>query len=159
MTQPNNQSTKTNPVGRFMVAAGAVITQKDTGKILINQRASTLDWRPNDWEIIYGRIDQHESLEDGLRREVKEEVGITDLEVQQILRAWHIYRGTEATAQNDLIGVTYWCETTTSEVTISSEHQAFRWVSVAEALDLITTEGIRLDLQEFQRLQATSPHV
>jgi len=51
-----NTSTKENPVGRFMVAAGAIIELGDTGKILIIKRADDLDWQPGTWEIVYGRL-------------------------------------------------------------------------------------------------------
>lgn len=109
--QPNNVSTKENPVGRFMVAVGAVIELGNTGKILLNQRNSNLDWQPNMWEIPYGRIDQFEDLDKGLKRGVKEETGIENLEILSVLTAWHIFRGTEKSAQNELIGITYHCRT------------------------------------------------
>jgi 8-oxo-dGTP pyrophosphatase MutT (NUDIX family) len=150
MKEPNNSDTNTNPVGRFMVAGGAVIIHAQTKKILVVQRARTLDWRANDWEITYGRIAQHEDLESGLRREVMEELGITQLEIQKVLRVWHVYRGSIA-AENELIGVTYLCVTRTQEVRLSAEHQAFRWVTIDEALELVTTEGIRADLEVHQK--------
>ena len=109
--QPNNVSTKENPVCKFMVAVGAVIELGNTGKILINQRNSNLDWQPNIWEIPYGRIDQFEGLDKGLKREVKEETGIENLEILSVLTVWHIFRGTEKIAQNELIGITYHCRT------------------------------------------------
>jgi len=48
----NNQHTSENPVGRFMVASGAVIEMGTTGKILLIQRSSSLDWQPNEWELL-----------------------------------------------------------------------------------------------------------
>ncbi|MEP7167188.1 MAG: NUDIX domain-containing protein [Candidatus Woesebacteria bacterium] len=152
ISQPNNTHTEKNPVGRFMVAVGAVIVQKDTGKILITQRASSEDWHPNEWEITYGRIDQHEGTEKGLKREVSEENGIDDLAIKGVLRVWHIYRGPE-TAENELIGITYVCETTAQKVSISHEHQAYRWVTPEEALELISVEGIRKDIENYIRLR------
>ena len=47
MQEPNNHSTKGNPVGRFMVAVGAIIKLKGTNKILLLRRAKTQDWQPN----------------------------------------------------------------------------------------------------------------
>ncbi|MCL4208397.1 NUDIX domain-containing protein [Patescibacteria group bacterium] len=147
--QPNNQSTKENPVGRFMVASGAVIEQNNTGKILLVQRASSLDWQPNEWEIMYGRIDQFEDTESGLKREVREEVGITDLEIVEVLTVWHIFRGSEKIAENELIGITYHCRTNQLEPVLSNEHQAFKWVTPEEALDLVKVDGIRRDIKKF----------
>lgn len=150
LPQPNNNHSEENPVGRFMVAVGALIIQEQTQKVLITQRASTQDWHANEWEITYGRIDQHEDPESGLRREVSEEIGITDLTIQRILRVWHMYRGAE-TAANDLIGITYVCTTSATTVLLSHEHQAFRWVSPQEALELISVEGIRNDIETYIR--------
>lgn len=147
--QPNNQSTEHNPVGRFMVAAGAVIVHEQTGKILVIQRASSLDWNPGEWEIDYGRIDQFETPEEGLRRELFEEVGLTILNNIKLLRVWHIFRGPQK-AENEVIGITYTCTTPTSEVTLSDEHQAYRWVTPEEALDLIKVDGIRIDVKLYQ---------
>jgi len=147
--QPNNNPTKENPVGRFMVAVGAVIELKDTGKILVNQRASVLDWKPKEWEIVYGRIDQFETLEEGLKREVREEVGIKDLQILSLIRAWHTYRGSQKSAQNELIGITYHCRTQTEKVQLSKEHSSYRWVTPKEALSLITSVGIHRDLEEY----------
>lgn len=147
--QPHNQSTEKNPVGRFMVASGAIIENIANGKILLIQRSGDLDWHPGEWEILYGRIDQFEDTVTGLKREVEEEVGISDLEVLEVLTVWHMFRGTVETAENELIGVTYHCRTSQTEITISDEHQTYRWVSPQEALDLVKIEGIRRDIKKF----------
>lgn len=143
----DNNNNEQNPVGRFMVAVGAVITNID-GKILLIQRSSKLDWHPGEWEIMYGRLAQHEDPERGLSREVKEEIGIT-IAVGRPLRSWHIYRGHEDTAQNELIGITYLATTAASKITLSEEHQNYRWVTPTQALTLIEVEGIRRDIQAF----------
>lgn len=152
MKQPNNQHSPTNPVGRFMVATGSIIINEQSGKMLLTQRAATQDWLPNEWEISYGRMDQHEDPEQGLRREIAEELGIVDLKIQQVLRVWHIYRGAKAAA-NDLIGITFVSSTPTETVKLSHEHQAFKWVTPAEALTLVTVDGIRKDIEAYIQLQ------
>jgi 8-oxo-dGTP pyrophosphatase MutT (NUDIX family) len=153
ISQPNNKHSETNPVGRFMVAVGAIIVQRDSEKILVSQRASSQDWHPNEWEISYGRIDQHEDPETGLRREMFEELGLTDLSVKNILRVWHIYRG-PVLAENDLIGITFVCSTASKEIRLSNEHQAYKWVKPEEALDLIKIEGIRKDVEAYIKLRS-----
>lgn len=89
-----------------MVAVGASIEHAETHKILVIQRTGSLDWQAGKWELLYGRIDQFEDAQTGLRREVSEETGITDLEIGQVLRVWHIFRGPEI-AENELIGITF----------------------------------------------------
>lgn len=148
MIEPNNQTTKENPVGRFMVATGAIIEHESSGKILLVQRSDDLDWHPGEWEISYGRIAQFESTEDGLRREILEELGIQDLEIVKVLRVWHIYRGSKR-AENDLIGITYHCRTKSETIIISDEHQDYIWVEPKQALEMISVEGIKKDVETF----------
>jgi len=156
VNQPNNQSTVKNPVGRFMVAVGAVIELGDTGKILVIRRAGEQDWRGGEWEIIYGRIDQFEDTETGLRREVREETGLTDLKIHETLRVWHIFRGPEL-AGNELIGITYRCTTSQEAVHISPEHTEYKWLTPEEALPLLSTPGIKEDIQLFSTMRKAKP--
>lgn len=151
MTDPINVSTYKNPIGRFMVAVGAVMELSHTGKILLVRRHSSLDWRPGEWEICYGRIAQLESPEDGLRREVREELGIERFEIFETVRVWHIYRGSEK-PENELVGITYRCRTEQEAVVISDEHEEYRWVTSTEALAIITTDGIRNDIEAYINL-------
>lgn len=146
--QPHNHSTPQNPVGRFMVAVGAVIEHLPSGHILVVRRNTDQDWQGGEWEMVYGRIDQHEDPEAGLRREVSEEIGLTDLTIGPIARVWHIYRGPK-TAENDLIDITYHCTTHTKHVVLSHEHLDYRWVKPQEALQLVRTVGIKLDIEMF----------
>ena len=146
MIDPDNHSTQANPVGRFMVAAGAIIELGTTGKILLAQRSKQLDWHPGEWEITYGRIAQFESPEEGLRREVKEELGLTDIEIGKVLRVWHIFRGSKK-PENDLVGITYCCRTSTEQVSLSDEHEQYAWVTPQEALSMIHVDGIRKDVE------------
>lgn len=146
----DNDSTKQNPVGRFMVAVGALITNQN-GEILLCKRNIKLDWRPGEWEIMYGRIAQHEDPQDGLSREVKEELGI-EITIGKPLRVWHVYRGHDKTAYNDLIGITFLVKTISATVKLSNEHEDYRWVTPAEALNLVKVEGIRQDLKAYLNL-------
>ncbi len=148
MKDPNNKSTYENPVGRFMVAVGAIIELQNTGKILILKRNSNLDWHGGEWEIHYGRIAQFEGLENSLKREAHEETGITDIKIIKPLTAWHIFRGSKK-AENELIGITYHCRTKTEKVKISREHTEYRWVKPEEALKLIKIEGVKKDVENY----------
>lgn len=145
---PNNISNKQNPVGRFMVAAGAVIELNHTGKILLVKRSESLDWQPSQWEITYGRIDQFEDIEAGLKREVFEELGLKDITVGAILSVWHIFRGSKK-AENELIGVTYHCSTNTETISLSKEHSHYQWILPEEAVALVHISGIRRDIYKF----------
>src|SRR3989344_8787288 len=149
-SDPNNKSTSENPVGRFMVAAGAVIELNSTGKILILQRSPKLDWHPSEWEICYGRIDQFEDVETGLKRELFEELGLKEVDIVKILRVWHIFRGSKK-ATNELVGITYHCRSSNKNVKLSKEHTNFQWLKPEKAIKLIINKGIKDDLKVFIR--------
>ncbi len=143
----NNDSTVSNPVGRFMVAAGGIIVN-DSGEILILKRSSKLDWQPNEWETMYGRLAQFEDPQKGLAREVGEEIGI-EVEIGSPLTTWHIFRGKEQTAYNELIGITFLCHAKSTNVKISDEHDEYRWVTPSIALELVKIEGVRRDISAY----------
>lgn len=134
-------------IGRFMVAVGCIMQHEPTGKILCLKREGS-DFQKGEWELMYGRIDQHEELLDGLRREVFEETGIQDFSIIRLLRLWHFYRG-EKIAEKELHGFTFHCTTTSQEVTLSPEHSEFAWLDPAEALEKIAVPGIKMDVQVF----------
>jgi len=148
LSDPSNTSTPKNPIGRFMVAAGAVIELNSSGKILLVRRSDKLDFHPSEWEICYGRIDQFEGIETGLRREVFEELGIKDLKIIKVLRVWHMFRGS-IKAENELIGITFYCKTKTPHIRLSEEHMEYQWFSPEEALEMIANEGIKEDINRF----------
>jgi len=139
-------------IGSFMVAAGAIIKHSNTNKVLVLKREDT-DHLKNKWELMYGRIDQFEELEEGLKREVIEETGITDLKINKLMRVWHIHRGQEKTADNEIYGFTFLCETNTTKIKLSREHSEYRWVNPEEALKLIETVGIKRDIELYLKTE------
>ncbi len=153
----NNTSSKQNPVGQFMVAVGAIIVNSE-GKILLIKRSDDLDWQPGEWEIMYGRLAQHEDAQLGLVREASEELGIK-VQASRPLTCWHIYRGQERITQNELIGITFLAYTVQAKVTLSDEHQEYRWVTPVEALELVKIEGIKRDINACMKEIGNFPNI
>jgi len=135
-------------VGRYMIGMGAIIELKGTNKILVLKRNS--DFQHGQWEIMYGRIDQHEEFAEGLRREVKEETGLTDLKIKKLSRIWHIYRGEKST-ENELFGCTFICETETEKIYLSREHTEYKWIEYEKAVGLSQVSGIDADMKLYLR--------
>lgn len=134
--------------GRFMVAVGALIENTKTGKILLIQRTRKADFAPGIWEPITGRMKQFEELEEALRREVREETGIRDLQIVKPLTVSHFFRG-ERVAEQEIILILYWAQTGADEVVLSDEHEAYQWVSPQEALSLTAYPGFVEDIEAF----------
>src|SRR3989344_1566631 len=129
-----------NP-GIFNVAVEAVI-QKD-GKIFITQRSFTRSHAPGEWEILTGRVDQGETFEQAVKREVKEEVGL-EVKVLQPFNTFHFFRGPE---KAEHLGVSFLCQYQSGEVVLDKTEQIdFRWATPQQALRLITDPSIRTSI-------------
>ncbi len=118
-------------VGRFLCGIGALIRDPETGKYLILRRSAEKDVGAGEWECPTGRVDQGESFQAALVREVREELGVT-IVPEFILGTTHYYRGAES-ADNELNGLIYACRLKESaEVRIGAEHDAIRWMTASE---------------------------
>jgi 8-oxo-dGTP diphosphatase len=117
----------------------------ETGKVLVVKRRN--DFASEIWADITGRMDQHEEPQNALKREVKEETGL-DIEIVKFLNLFHMYRG-EKKAENELIGIVYWCKTKSNKVILSEEHSDYKWIRPEEALNLVEFESIKEDYRKF----------
>ena len=81
-------------------------------------------------------------------KEVKEETGLSTVNIVKPIDVSHYFRG-EKNADNEMVVITYWCETTSDEVILSTEHNKYRWVSPEEALSLIEDAPLKRNIQRF----------
>lgn len=107
---------------------------------LLLVRKSALDPNnPNRWELPGGRLDGDESVDEALRREVREEVGL-EVTPGRLLHLWEWnLRTTDETVK--VIAVARFCEIesgTVSRVNNTAEDflSDVRWVPLSSALDL-----------------------
>lgn len=131
--------------GLFNVAVEAVIEKE--GKIFIAKRADNREHHPGIWECLTGRVEDGESLEEAVKREVKEE---TTLEVEVIgpINTFHFFRENNSQEHQ---GVSFWCKYVSGEVKIDpSEHSRYKWATPDEALQLVTLGSIRESVEKFK---------
>ena len=125
----------------IIVAVKAMIMLN--GKVLIIQRAANDEVGANTWEFVGGKLDFGEDLEAALKREIKEEVGLTTT-VDKLLYAstfkTHPYR--------QLVILSYLCTAHNDHVRLSSEHQNYLWANKEQMLDMLAT-GIIDDLNYY----------
>jgi 8-oxo-dGTP diphosphatase len=142
-----------------MVAVGAIIEHSDSGRILLLKRAEQADYMGGIWEDITGRMKQFEEPEDALRREVREECGL-EIAIVKPLTVFHLYRGARS-AENELVGIIYWCRSESDQVVLSREHSDYRWLPPQEALRWVEHPGVRSDIEallyEQQQSAARNP--
>ncbi len=141
--------------GRFTVSLGAIIESSKTGRILLLKRHQAKDFSAGIWEYPTGRLHQFEEPLDGLRREIMEETGLA-VEIVKPLSTFHIYRG-ERLAENEVVGIMYWCRAETEEVQVSPEHSEYQWVTAAEALAIIEKPSMQADIWAFIREANKAP--
>jgi 8-oxo-dGTP diphosphatase len=110
-----------------------VLLKNNEGAFLLLRRAEAFhnEVEPH-WDIPGGRIDPNETLDVALRREIKEETGLTIDDEFTLIAAQDII-----VPAKDLhvVRLTY---TATGEglVVVSDEHQETKWTSIKEALSL-----------------------
>lgn len=89
------------------------------------------------WETPGGRLEFGESTEEALLREIAEEVGLK-ITIMELLSSWHFMKD----ENTQVIGLTYLCKTDENNVTLSSEHNDFRWIKYEELANLNVYSGI-----------------
>ena len=134
--------------GRFYIGIGCILENTRTEKILLLRRSSHLDFAPQIWDDVGGRMRQLETPQETLQREIQEETGINDLEIIKPISISNYYRG-EKIAENQMIVITYWCQTSTTEIRLSEEHDQYVWIAPEEALRKISDSNLKEDIQQF----------
>ena len=93
------------------------------GKLLIIKRAPDDDFYAGFWDVPGGSLHQDETVEQGLRRETQEEVGLTLSRIRP-LTTWSY--GKDDTFE---IGLSFLATTDTTTVSLSEEHTEFVWLT------------------------------
>jgi ADP-ribose pyrophosphatase YjhB (NUDIX family) len=107
---------------RHSVSVAAVITD-DHNRALLLQRADNGHWEPPG-----GVLEVGETIEDGLRREVREETGL-DIEPGRLTGIYkNMTRG--------IVALVFRAKITGGDLGASDEASAFRWASAAQAREL-----------------------
>lgn len=110
------------------VAAKAVITN-DKGQVLIVRESGTYEDGTNigSYGIPGGRLNVGEAYEDGLKREVKEETGLTVEPLYPIyVGEW---RPQIKGVPHQIVAIFTVCKAKTKEVKLSEEHDDYKWIN------------------------------
>ncbi|MCW1907990.1 MAG: NUDIX domain-containing protein [Candidatus Saccharibacteria bacterium] len=118
-------SRKPNIVQR--ISMKAVLAHK--GKVLILRKAKYdgNGGREGKWNLPGGRIEVGEHWQEALKREVLEETGIAEINIEYpiYIGEWHpVISGVE----NQIICTFVVCSTRQTDVTLNHEHDKFAWI-------------------------------
>jgi 8-oxo-dGTP diphosphatase len=148
-------------IGRFYAGVGALLWSPVNERYLLLKRADDKDFAGGAWECVTGRVDQGESFEEAVHREVLEELGVA-VQLEFIVGTTHFYRGEER-PEDELVGVFY-CgaiEDPTA-IQVSPEHSDYRWVTAEEAYGMFDRLGpgnqwIRRLIERAEAIKALLP--
>jgi molecular chaperone GrpE len=120
---------------RGMVLTIKAVVVKDEKEVLLLKRAKD-EINPEKYDLPGGQLEKDETIEEALKREVKEETG---LEVQQ----GEILKVTEFPKENkhfkeEKRGLRFIAYYKSGEVQLSEEHQDYEWVTFDEALEKVS---------------------
>jgi len=114
----------------------SIIFNKKLNRFLLIQRSTKDDIGANTWENAGGNIECGEVPEEAMKREIREETGLTDIRIERIAYV------TLVNGKKPYLIIAYLCETSTETVVLSSEHQAYIWADKKECKELLPEEII-----------------
>lgn len=123
---------------RSLVTCGGIILDA-SGKVLIVRRSETDPTRPLQWDLPGGHVEPGETFEAGLLREVYEE---TSLDISAV-KPQLVYATSYAFEELSVTWLFFVTRVQTAEVTLSPEHDVYKWVSVPEAIEAIVYDRKR----------------
>lgn len=121
--------------GRHIVVPVAIIVQD--GKILMSLRNDP--HRPEfhkKWEFPGGSVDVGETMEENIKREAREEIGV-DIHIKQLLQHIHVVSVSAASYEYQVYIVPYICEIVSGSIAPRDEEVLeTRWLRPSEILEL-----------------------
>jgi 8-oxo-dGTP pyrophosphatase MutT (NUDIX family) len=112
-----------------------IIVGKD-GKILALKRAADDHSRGGNWDLPGGGYEQGELVEDAIRREVMEEVGLSALELTPVYFTNKIGVKEGFFQGENVFGICYYCRVWTGEIRLSDEHTEYQWFTPQDFMKL-----------------------
>ena len=130
-------------------SAGAVIFRKQEDNVYY----LLLHYRSKHWDFPKGHIEENETDQDTVKREVEEETGIKDIKIipgfKNLIKYFfkHSYGLPKEKAKKIpwtfKTVVFYLAETETKEVKISEEHIGFKWLCYKDAYNQLTHKNAK----------------
>jgi len=111
---------------------------RDDGKILLLKRSKG-KFNPKKWDLPGGTLEKGETLKEALLREIEEETGL-EVEMGEIIGTAEFSKESKNfdEEKRGLRYLTYYSGD--SEIKLSGEHQAHKWLSFDEALEELSTK-------------------
>lgn len=118
----------------------SIIFNPKLNRILLVQRSKSDDTGANTWENAGGNVECGETPEEAMKREIREETGITEVSIERVAYV------TLVDGEKPYLIIAYLCETYTQEVSVSNEHQAYIWADAEDCKKMLPA-GIVKDFE------------
>lgn len=123
---------------KFFVAGHALI--ECDGKYLVTRRSKRNDYMPLKWDIPGGIAKAGETLEETVKREVKEETSLT----VQVKHVVFIYANRDQLPIRQTFQAVYLCQYFGGEVQLDpSEHDIYEWLGYHDIADINAIDFLR----------------
>ena len=127
---------------KFGVAVKGII-RKD-GKILVVKRAEQDGFRGGTWETVGGGIDENESPQEALKREIMEEAGVM-VDIEEPFNVFYFKNGNGEIK----IGITFLCDWISGEVVLSEEHSEHKWIEPGEFMNFESVPSLHEEIKKY----------
>jgi 8-oxo-dGTP pyrophosphatase MutT (NUDIX family) len=127
-------------------SAGAVVFRREKSKIfylLLHYPSTKRGAKSDYWDFPKGHIEKGEKEIETVKREVKEETGLEDLEFIEGFKEWIKYFVRHKGKTIFKIVTFYLAETKTKKVKVSFEHIGYEWLPYEEALERLTFQNAK----------------
>ncbi len=137
------------------VVAGALI-YNEKGEIFL---AQSHKWK-NKWIVPGGKVDWGESLEECVKREIKEETGLEIMDIEFVQFQESVF-SEECSTEQHFIFLNFCCRAASKNVVLNDELQKYVWINPREALKLDLNSSTRRFIVEQINIKNTirfDPH-
>ena len=129
------------PAMKKVMKIGVKALFLNKNKVLLIKRSGSTEAPKGVWDIPGGRLNTGEEPDDGLKREVEEEIGVVNF---KILRPIQV-KSRRNDSEVQIIRITYLCEFGGGKIDLSHEHVEFDWFDLSKLpkkVDNLTHEAI-----------------